>query len=75
MATTISKNNVNKPAPKWYRIFRHVVYGLFTGTLFTGLLQRFGVSDSDVILICGYLISVTETLGLVLANGEKYTKV
>lgn len=73
MATTLSTNNIGRPAPRWYRIFKKIVYGLFVGTLFTGLLQRFGVSDSDVVIICGYIISITETLGSILANGEDYT--
>lgn len=72
--TTISNKNINRPSPRWYRIFKKVVYGLFVGTLFTGLLQRFGVSDADVVLICGYIISFTETLGSILANGEDYVK-
>lgn len=71
---TVSRNNVNRPSPRWFRILKKIVYGLFVGTLFTGLLQRFGVSDADVVLICGYIISFTETLRSILANGEDYVK-
>lgn len=71
---TISVKNIDKPSPRWYRIFKKVVYGLFVTTVFSGTLQRFGVSDGDVNLIAGWLIAITETLGSILANGENYVK-
>lgn len=72
--TTLSRKNIYRPSPRWFRILKTVVYGLFVGTLFTGLLQRLGVSDNDVTLISGFIISFIETLGKVLANGEDYVK-
>lgn len=74
MATTISRKNTSKPAPRWFRNLRKVVYGIFATALFTSTLQRFGISDADVNLISGILIAITETLGSILANGEVYSK-
>jgi hypothetical protein len=72
---TASRRNVNRPAPKWFRITKKIVYGVFATALFTNFLQRFGVSDADVTLLSGFLISITETLSSILANGEDYTTI
>jgi hypothetical protein len=74
MSTTISKKNISRPAPYWFRVTKKIIYGIFATALFTSLLQRFGVSDADVNLICGFMIATTETLGSILANGEDYVK-
>jgi hypothetical protein len=71
---SISVKNIVKPAPRWYRILKKAVYGLFATVLFSDPLQRFGVSDGDVNLISGFIIAFTETLGSILANGEEYAK-
>lgn len=73
MAITIKAKNTSEPAPRWFRITKKIVYGLFATALFNSTLQRFGVSDSDVTLITAWLISIMETLSSILANGEKYT--
>jgi hypothetical protein len=72
MATTIGTKNIGRPAPRWYRITKKIVYGLFATALFSSTLQRFGVSDKDVTLIAAWLVSGMETLGAILANGEDY---
>lgn len=73
--TTVKRKNVNQPAPRWFRITKKIVYGVFATALFSSTLQRFGVSDSDVTMITAWLISIMETAGSILANGEKYTKI
>jgi len=70
--TTIGKKNIGRPAPRWYRITKKIVYGLFATALFSSTLQRFGVKDADVTMIAAWLISIMETLGAILANGEDY---
>lgn len=75
MATSISRRNSNQPAPRWFRITKKIVYGLFATALFSSTLQRFGVTDADVTMITAWLLSIMETLGSILANGEKYTKI
>jgi len=72
MATTIKKSNLNRPAPRWFRITKKIVYGIFATALFSSFLQRFGISDGDVNLISGFLIATIETLNSILANGEDY---
>ncbi len=75
MATTIKRKNVNEPAPRWFRYTKKIVYGVFVTALFSSTLQRFGVSDADVNMITAWLVSIMETAGSILANGEKYTKI
>ena len=75
MATTIKRRNVNQPAPRWFRITKKIVYGVFVTALFSSTLQRFGVSDADVNMTTAWLVSIMETAGSILANGEKYTKI
>ena len=75
MATSIKKSNINRPAPRWFRITRTVVYGLFVGALFNNTLQSFGISDGIVNQISGWTIAIMETLGKVLANGEDFINV
>lgn len=70
--TTVNLSNIAKPAPRWFRITKKIVYGVFATALFGSVLQRFGVSGDDVSLISATLITVMETLGSVLANGEDY---
>lgn len=72
MATTLKKANINRPAPRWFRITKKIVYGIFATALFSSFLQRFGISDADVNLISGFLIAIIETLNSILANGEDY---
>lgn len=68
--TTIRKRRMSV-SPVWYRITKKIVYGLFTTTLFSGTLQRFGVSDADVALIAGWIIAIMETTGIALAEINK----
>ena len=71
---TFSTNNVNRPAPRWYRKFRAIFYFLFVGALFNETLQRFGYTADDVTFISAWSISIVEALGMLLANGEDYAK-
>lgn len=71
---TISRKNINKPAPRWYRKFRSIFYFLFVGALFNETLQRFGFSVKDVTFISAWSISIIEAIGMLLANGEVYAK-
>lgn len=71
---TISRKNVGKPAPKWYRKFRSLFYFLFVGALFNQTLQRFGFTPEDVTFISGWSIAIVESIGMLLANGEIYSK-
>lgn len=75
MSTTLKKSNINRPAPRWFRITKKLVYGIFATALFSSFLQRFGISDGDVNLISGFLIAIIETLNSILANGEDYTSI
>ncbi len=72
---TLKTDNIHKPAPKWYRQLRIVVYSLFVTALFSDTLQRLGLSDADVNYCTGWLIAIVETLGKLLANGEEYSSV
>jgi len=70
--TSLGPNNVFKPAPEWYRIVKKILYTLAGSTIVTGTLQRFGVSDSDCLLIMGWLVLLGELMGSALANGQIY---
>lgn len=70
--TTVSINNGGKPAPRWYRIAKQVIYLLTGGSVLSGTLTRFGVSDKDCLLIMGWIVTIGEVLGFVLANSEVY---
>lgn len=72
--TTVSRRNAYRPSPRWFRITKKIVYGIFVTTMFTGLLQRLGVSDADITLISGFIVTIMETLSSILANGEDYVK-
>jgi len=72
MATTVKASNVFEPAPRWFRMFKKILYTLAGSSIVTGTLQRFGVSDADCLLIMGWLVLLGELLGSVLANGETY---
>jgi len=71
--TSISRKNINKPAPKWYRIAKKVIYALTGSSILSGTMQRFGISNDDCLLIVGWLIVVIEIFDSILANGETYS--
>ena len=72
--TTLSVSNTSKPAPRWYRILKKIIYTITGSSVVTGTLQRFGVSDADCLLIMGWIILSGELLDSILANGEQYVK-
>lgn len=71
--TTLGVDNFSKPAPRWYRITKKILYTIAGSSIVTGTLQRFGVSDADCLLIMGWLVLIGELMGSVLANGEVYS--
>jgi hypothetical protein len=73
--TTISFENAGKPAPKWYRVSKRIIYLLVGSSIASGTLTRFGVSDADALLFMGWLTLLGEIAGIVLGNGEVYAKV
>ena len=72
MATTINLDNLSKPAPRWYRILKRVLYYLAASSIFTGTLNRIGISADDQLLIVGWMIMLGEIFGMILGNGETY---
>lgn len=70
--TTVSRKNVEKPAPRWFRLTKKIVYLITASSLTTGTLSRLGVSSEDQLLIVGWLVMGCEILNIILANGEVY---
>lgn len=68
-------DNIKLPAPRWFRITKKIIYTLTSASIFTGTLTRMGVSESDTILIIGWLLLIGETLNEFLASSERYTKI
>jgi hypothetical protein len=50
---TVKTSNFNKPAPRWYRVTKRIVYLLTSSGITTGTLTRFGIPESDQLLIMG----------------------
>jgi hypothetical protein len=71
---TVKTSNFNKPAPRWYRVTKRIVYLITSSGITTGTLTRFGIPESDQLLIMGWLIFLMEVISVVLANGEEYSK-
>lgn len=74
MKTTLKVNNGSKPAPAWYRKTKRIIYLITSGSVLTGTLSKFGLSDADQMLIIGWLMMGLEVLNIILANGETYAK-
>lgn len=70
--TSFNPLNFSKPAPKWFRVLKFLIYLLSSGSLLSGTLQRFGISDADCALILGWIMVIGETLDAMLANGQVY---
>lgn len=74
MPNSVKLLNYKKPEPKWFRISKKIFYGVFATALFSDVLvEWFGMSGRDVSMISGLVISVIETTGSILSNGENYT--
>ncbi len=69
---SLSIKNAMRPAPRWFRIAKKVIYALQAGGMLTGTLTRLGISDADQLFIAGWVTFGMETLSLVFANGEDY---
>lgn len=69
---TVSKNNVNLPAPRWFRRLKKAIYLLQAGGIFTGALTRLHISAEDQLFTVACLTVGLEALGALLANGEIY---
>lgn len=72
--TTFTIKNLSKPAPAWYRITKRIIYLLSGSTVAAGTLTRIGVTESDQLLIMGWLILIGEILTIIMGNGEDYIK-
>lgn len=59
----IKKSVLAKETPNWYRNLRILVYSVLVTSIFTGTLQRFGVTAEDVTLVSGWIITITEAIG------------
>lgn len=71
---TISVNNANKPAPKWFRKFKSI-FTHTENTVILLLLAKGYTSESFTILCIKLLTSwLLETMSTILANGEMYSK-
>ena len=72
--TNISIENINKPAPKWYRKSKRVI-GLLSGPTVMAVFQVFNLTDkqmANVGVIIAFLPTVLEVFSAILANGEQY---
>ena len=72
--TNISIENINKPAPKWYRKAKRVI-GLLSGPTVMAVFQVFNLTDkqmANVGVIIAFLPTVLEVFSAILANGEQY---
>lgn len=72
--TTFSIQNFNRPAPKWVRLSKRIIYLLAGSSIATGTLDRFGVSSEDQKLIMGWLLIIGEIISIMTANGEVYAQ-
>ena len=72
--TNLSIDNINKPAPKWYRKAKRVI-GLLSGPTVMAVFQVFNLTDkqmANVGVIIAFLPTVLEVFSAILANGEQY---
>ena len=75
--TTISKDNMHKPAPKWFRKWKKAI-GILTLAA-NVMIQSWGLPDpllvAKIQLWCTIGIgAILEALEVLLANGEEYTE-
>jgi len=71
--TTISTDNLSKPAPRWYRRLKRAIYLLQAGGILTGALTRLNITAEDQLFIVACMTVGLEVLGALLANGEIYS--
>lgn len=70
---TISPNNVNKPAPRWFRKLKRATT-ILSDTAVVMLLSMGYTDNSLIILWCRVGLSgILTALEAILANGEDYT--
>lgn len=71
--TTISRNNIGSPAPRWFRKFKKIFNHIENFVI--GILLIMGYSNSSVVLLIIKLTTsfILETLETLLGNGEKYS--
>jgi len=74
MGTTLSTENSNKPAPKWFRKLKKALT-LLSDTAIVMLLAM-GFAENSLLMLCLRvgLSGVLQSLEVLLANGEEYTK-
>jgi len=77
MSTTISIKNRNRPAPGLYRKFENAYFTALAPSL-GGLILGWGFEDLITNRLTLTLVVVgafVKGFGMILANGERYTKV
>lgn len=77
MSTTISKKNLNKPAPSLYRKFENAYFTALSPAI-GGLIMGWGFEDliaNRLTLSLVVVGAIIKGFGMILANGERYTKV
>ncbi|UOB16598.1 hypothetical protein [Abyssalbus ytuae] len=68
------KENINRPAPKWFRKAKKVIYLLLAGALLKDTFTKFGLDDGIQDLIIGWIVFSLEMVEILIANGEVYAK-
>ena len=73
MATTLSRKNLNKPAPRWFRRTKKAVTNLCDTAVI--MLLAMGYADNSFAMLCirtgvSGVLSAAEAF---IANGEEYT--
>lgn len=73
--TKIGLNQVEKPAPLWYRrLANALIMFIIPGT--TTLISSWGLSDKTLaraLLLLSYAPAVIKGLGMILGNGQIYS--
>lgn len=73
--TKIGLNQVDKPAPLWYRRLSNAMI-IFVIPGAVGLLQGWGLSDKVLnhwMLVLAFLPAAIKGLGVILGNGQIYS--
>lgn len=78
MATTFSKSNTSKPAPKWWRKLENGLLMVLIPAI-VAILMGWGFKDEAfanklILLINTGIVALVKFIGMMLANGEEYTQ-
>jgi hypothetical protein len=72
--TTIDLNNSNKPAPRWFRKLKKALTLLSDTAIVMLLAQGYTENSLTMLWLRVGLSGILQTLEIVLANGEEYSK-